>query len=51
MKYLFSHIPAALEPIQFLLGHVSIQATDRYLGCRQRIRATVNDRIGIEPAN
>jgi integrase len=38
-----------LEQIQFLLGHVSIQTTDRYLGCKQRIRSAVNDRIGIEP--
>jgi site-specific recombinase XerD len=38
-----------LEQIQFLLGHVSIQTTERYLGCWQRIRSAVNDRIGIEP--
>src|SRR5450759_2825186 len=38
-----------LEQIQFLLGHGTIQTTERYLGCKQRIRAAVNDRIGIEP--
>jgi site-specific recombinase XerD len=38
-----------LEQIQFLLGHVSIQTTERYLGCQQRIRSAVNDWIGIEP--
>jgi integrase len=38
-----------LEQIQFLLGHVSIQTTERYLGCKQRIRSAVKDRIGIEP--
>src|ERR1035438_7899623 len=39
-----------LEQIQFLLGHVSVQTTERYLGCTQRISSAVNDRIGIEPA-
>ncbi|HEV3330828.1 MAG TPA: tyrosine-type recombinase/integrase [Bryobacteraceae bacterium] len=38
-----------LEQIQFLLGHVSVETTERYLGCKQRIRGAVNDRIGIEP--
>lgn len=38
-----------LEQIQFLLGHVSVQTTERYLGCKQRIRSAVNDYIGIEP--
>jgi site-specific recombinase XerD len=38
-----------LEQIQFLLGHVSVQTTEKYLGCRQRLRDAVNDRIGIEP--
>jgi len=40
-----------LEQIQFLLGHVSVQTTERYLGCKQKIRDAVNDRIGIEPAD
>ena len=38
-----------LEQIQFLLGHVSVQTTERYLGCKQRLKGAVNDRIGIEP--
>ncbi|MFZ0582681.1 MAG: site-specific integrase [Candidatus Acidiferrales bacterium] len=39
-----------LEQIQFLLGHVSVQTTERYLGCKQRFREAVNDKIGIEPS-
>ena len=38
-----------LEQIQFLLGHVSVQTTEKYLGCKQRFREAVNDEIGIEP--
>jgi integrase len=38
-----------LEQIQFLLSHVSVQTTERYLGCKQRFREAVNDRMGIEP--
>jgi len=40
-----------LEQIQFLLGHVSVQTTEKYLGCKQRFRHAVNDRLGIEPAS
>ena len=39
-----------LEQIQFLLGHVSVQTTERYLGCKQRLSNAVNDNIGLEPA-
>jgi integrase len=38
-----------LDQIQFLLVHVSIQTTERYLGCKQKLRHAVNDRLGIEP--
>jgi site-specific recombinase XerD len=38
-----------LDQIQFLLGHASVQTTERYIGCKQRIRRAVNDHIGIEP--
>jgi site-specific recombinase XerD len=38
-----------LDQIQFLLGHVSIQTTPRYLGCKQKLHDAVNDRMGVEP--
>jgi integrase len=38
-----------LEQIQFLLGHRSVETTERYLGSRQRLVQAVNDRLGIEP--
>jgi hypothetical protein len=41
--------PAATDQIQFLLGHVSTQTTERYFGCKQKLRIGVNDRLGMEP--
>jgi len=38
-----------IEQIQFLLGHVSVQTTEKYLGSKQRLSGAVNDKIGIEP--
>lgn len=38
-----------LEQIQFLLGHVSVLTTEQYVGCKQRLKEAVNDKIGIEP--
>jgi integrase len=41
-----------LEQIQFLLGHASIQTTERYLGSRQELQFAVNDRLhGLTSAN
>lgn len=39
-----------LEQIQFLLGHASVQTTERYLGCKQKLRHGVSDAIGLEDA-
>ena len=36
-----------LEQIKFLLGHSSIQTTERYLGSEQDIAVAVNDDLGI----
>ena len=36
-----------LEQIKFLLGHSSIQTTERYLGSEQEIALAVNDAIGL----
>ena len=36
-----------LEQIKFLLGHSSIQTTERYLGSEQDIAVAVNDSIGL----
>jgi site-specific recombinase XerD len=43
------HAGGELEQIQFLLGHVSAQTTERYLGCKQRLHDAVNDKIGLGP--
>ena len=40
-----------LEQIQFLLGHASVQTTERYIGCRQNLREAVNDRFRISLTN
>jgi site-specific recombinase XerD len=36
-----------LEQITFLLGHSSIQTTERFLGCEQEIAVAVNDRWSL----
>ena len=37
-----------LEQIQLLLGHASIQTTERYLGTEQNLAIAVNDGLGLE---
>jgi integrase len=34
-----------LDQIQFLLGHASVQTTERYIGCKQKLKEAVNDRF------
>ena len=36
-----------LEQIQFLLGHASVQTTERYLGCKQNLGYPVNDLVDL----
>jgi site-specific recombinase XerD len=36
-----------LEQIQFLLGHASVQTTERYLGCKQNLGHPVNDLFNL----
>ena len=36
-----------LEQIKFLLGHSSIQTTERYLGAEQELQSAVNDNLGL----
>jgi integrase len=36
------------EQIQFLLGHASVETTELYLGCKQRLNHAVNDDLGLE---
>jgi integrase len=40
-----------LEQIQFLLGHASVQTTERYIGSKQKVQDAVNDRLGISVAS
>ena len=40
-----------LEQIQFLLGHVSVLTTERYLGCKQNLEEPVNDRFWLSLLN
>jgi integrase len=37
-----------LEQIQSLLGHASVETTERYLGCRQKLSHAVNDNLRLE---
>jgi site-specific recombinase XerD len=39
-----------LEQIQFLLGHASVQTTEWYIGCKQKLKEAVNDRFVISVA-
>jgi hypothetical protein len=35
------------EQIRFLLGHVSVETTERYIGSKQKLQDAVNDRFEI----
>jgi hypothetical protein len=40
---------ASFEQIQLLLGHASVQTTERYLGSKQKIRHFMNDLSASSP--
>jgi hypothetical protein len=40
-----------LEQIQLLLGHASVQTTERYLGTEQDLARAVNDNLDLDLAN
>ena len=40
-----------LEQIRFLLGHASVQTTERYIGSKQKLQDAVNDRFEISVAS
>ena len=49
---LSSTVPSTVFPAANVtgpVGVVSIQTTERYLGCKQHFRDAVNDHIGLEP--
>ena len=37
-----------LDQIQFLLGHASVETTERYLGYKRKLGHAVNDNLGME---
>jgi integrase len=43
----FNRSGGELEQIQFLLGHASVQTTERYLGCKQNLGHPVNDLFNL----
>jgi hypothetical protein len=40
--------PLDIPKQKSLKGHMSVQTTERYLACKQKIHNAVNDRIGLE---
>jgi integrase len=46
---LYDSASGELEQLQFLLGHVYVSTTGRYIGCKQRLRQAVNNSLGLEP--
>jgi site-specific recombinase XerD len=45
----FCHLSRGeLEQIQFLLAHASVQTTERYLDCKQKLCPAANDNLGLK---
>jgi integrase len=50
-NYAASRAGTSNRKIQMLLGHASIQTTEKYLGMQQNLVEAVNDKLGIVDAN
>jgi hypothetical protein len=44
----FEAVEGNLSRFSFCWGHASVQTTERYLGCKQKLSQAVNDNLGLE---
>jgi hypothetical protein len=50
-RFIAWYCSGELEQIRFLLGHASVQTTERYIGSKPKLQDAVNDRFEISVAN